>query len=91
MVRKIAQEAVSLGSDEYDRVEITGEIEKALLVAAEALDFERAALLRDRLLRQGLDRLEREKGRLEELSARIAERQADPYALADELARQLEE
>jgi LAO/AO transport system kinase len=49
------------------------------------------SLLRDRLLRQGLDRLEREKGRLEELSARIAERQADPYALADELARQLEE
>jgi LAO/AO transport system kinase len=49
------------------------------------------ALLRDRLLRQALDRLGREKGRLEEVSARIAERSADPYALADELARQLEE
>jgi LAO/AO transport system kinase len=49
------------------------------------------ALLRDRLLRQALDRLAREKGRLEEVSARIADRSADPYALADELARQLEE
>jgi excinuclease ABC subunit B len=47
--RKIAQEAVSLESDEYDRVEMTGEIEKEMLAAAEALDFERAALLRDRL------------------------------------------
>ena len=47
--RKIAQEAVSLESDEYDRVEMAGEIEKEMLAAAEALDFERAALLRDRL------------------------------------------
>jgi LAO/AO transport system kinase len=49
------------------------------------------ALLRERLLRQALERLGREKGRLEEVSARIAERRADPYALAEELARQLEE
>ena len=49
------------------------------------------ALLRERLLRQALERLSREKGRLEEVSTRIAERQADPYALADELARQMEE
>lgn len=45
-------------------------------------------LLRDRLLRAGLDRLERERGKLTDVAARIAERQADPYVLADELARQ---
>ena len=49
------------------------------------------ALLRDRLLRQALHRLAKEKGRLEELSVRIAEREADPYALADEVASQLED
>jgi LAO/AO transport system kinase len=49
------------------------------------------ALLRERLLRQALERLKREKGRLEEVASRIADRQADPYALADELASQLEE
>lgn len=49
------------------------------------------ALLRDRLLRNGLDRLQREKGRLEEVAGRIAERKADPYALAEELANQLKE
>jgi LAO/AO transport system kinase len=48
------------------------------------------ALLRERLLRQALERLERERGQLEEVSARIADRQADPYQLADELASQLQ-
>lgn len=45
------------------------------------------SLLRDRLLRAGLDRLERERGRLDDVARRIAEREADPYELADELAR----
>ncbi len=49
------------------------------------------ALLRDRLLRNALDRLAREKGHLAEVSERIARRKADPYALADELASQLQE
>lgn len=49
------------------------------------------SLLRERLLRNALGRLEREKGRLEEVAAKIAQRQADPYALAAELASQLEE
>jgi LAO/AO transport system kinase len=44
------------------------------------------ALLRDRLLRAGLERLEREKGKLDELARRIALREADPYQLADALA-----
>jgi LAO/AO transport system kinase len=49
------------------------------------------ALLRERLLRGALARLERERGRLDEVAGRIAERQADPYALAEELASQLAE
>jgi LAO/AO transport system kinase len=49
------------------------------------------ALLRERLLREALGRLERERGRLEEVAAAIVAHQADPYALAEELARQLAE
>jgi LAO/AO transport system kinase len=57
--------------------------------ARAAMQF--VALLRERLLRSALARLERERGRLEEVAGRIAERQADPYALAEELASQLAE
>lgn len=49
------------------------------------------ALLRERLLRGALARLEREKGRLDEVAGQIARKQADPYDLADALARQLAE
>jgi LAO/AO transport system kinase len=49
------------------------------------------ALLRDRLLRGALGTLERKKGRLSEVAAQIAERKADPYQLAEELARELTE
>lgn len=44
------------------------------------------ALLRERLLKAGLERLERERGNLSDVAKRIAHRDADPYALADELA-----
>ncbi len=47
------------------------------------------ALLRERLLREALGRLERERGRLEEVAAAIVAHQADPYELAEQLARQL--
>ncbi len=47
------------------------------------------ALLRERLVKSALGRLEREKGRLDEVALQIANRTADPYALADELASQL--
>jgi LAO/AO transport system kinase len=47
------------------------------------------AVLRQRLLAGALDRLEAETGRLDEVAARIAAREADPYALADELAARL--
>lgn len=46
------------------------------------------ALLRNLLLRSALDRLEAEKGRLDEVALAIARREADPYALAETLARQ---
>jgi LAO/AO transport system kinase len=49
------------------------------------------ALLRERLLREALGRLEREQGRLEEVAAAIVEHRADPYALAEQLAKQLGE
>jgi LAO/AO transport system kinase len=47
------------------------------------------ALLRERLLAGALARLEAELGELDEVAARIASRQADPYALADELVARL--
>lgn len=47
--RKIAQEAIQLGDSEYDKVEMAGQIEHEMFEAAEALDFERAAALRDQL------------------------------------------
>jgi LAO/AO transport system kinase len=47
------------------------------------------ALLRERLLAGALGRLEAELGRLDAVAARIADREADPYALASELAARL--
>ena len=47
--RRTARDAVRFSDREYERVELAGQIEKEMLEAAEALDFERAALLRDRL------------------------------------------
>jgi LAO/AO transport system kinase len=47
------------------------------------------ALLRERLLAGALERLAGEQGHLDEIARRIAARQADPYALADELAARL--
>jgi LAO/AO transport system kinase len=47
------------------------------------------ALLRERLLAGALNRLEAELGHLDSVAARIASREADPYALAAELAARL--
>jgi LAO/AO transport system kinase len=47
------------------------------------------AILRERLLAGALERLEAERGHLDAIAARIAAREADPYALADELAARL--
>lgn len=47
--RKRAQEAVHLSDNEYDRTELLAELEKEMLAAAEALEFEKAAKLRDQI------------------------------------------
>ena len=48
------------------------------------------SVLRERLLEEALDLIAAEQGHLDELAARIAAREADPYALADELAARLD-
>jgi excinuclease ABC subunit B len=47
--QRVAREAVRLGDSEYDKVEMASQIEREMFEAAEALDFERAAALRDQL------------------------------------------
>jgi excinuclease ABC subunit B len=47
--RHVAREALNVGESEYDKVELAGQIEREMYEAAEALDFERAAMLRDQL------------------------------------------
>ena len=47
--RKTAQQALSMDDREYDRVEMVAVIEQEMLRAAEELDFEKAARLRDKL------------------------------------------
>ncbi len=48
--RQTARQAVRFSEDEYDKVELAGQIEKEMLEAAQALDFEKAAALRDQLM-----------------------------------------
>jgi LAO/AO transport system kinase len=45
------------------------------------------AILRDRLLASALQRLERQRGKLDEIASRIARREADPWSLVAALAR----
>ncbi|OHB56021.1 MAG: excinuclease ABC subunit B [Planctomycetes bacterium GWF2_42_9] len=47
--RQVAREAINLSDSEYDTAQIAAQIEKEMLEAAEKLDFERAAYLRDQL------------------------------------------
>ncbi|MEN6384859.1 MAG: excinuclease ABC subunit UvrB [Phycisphaerales bacterium] len=47
--RQVAREAINLSDNEYDTAQIAAQIEKEMLEAAEKLDFERAAYLRDQL------------------------------------------
>jgi excinuclease ABC subunit B len=45
----IARAAIRLDETEYDKVEMAAQVEREMFEAAEALDFERAAALRDQL------------------------------------------
>ncbi len=47
--RRVAREAVRASETEFDRGEAVATLEKEMLEAAEKLDFERAAMLRDRI------------------------------------------
>jgi len=47
--RKTAREAIRLGPAEYDKIELASQIEQEMLDAAMALEFEKAAMLRDQL------------------------------------------
>jgi excinuclease ABC subunit B len=47
--RQTAREAVRFETDEFEKVELASQIEKEMLEAAQSLDFERAAFLRDQL------------------------------------------
>jgi excinuclease ABC subunit B len=47
--RQTAREAVRFGTGEYEKVELASQIEQEMLQAAQDLDFERAAILRDQL------------------------------------------
>lgn len=47
--RKTAQEALHFSQQQFDAVEMAAELEKQMFEAAEALDFEKAAKLRDQL------------------------------------------
>ncbi len=47
--RQTAREAIRSGADEYEKIELADQIEREMFEAAEELDFERAAFLRDQL------------------------------------------
>jgi excinuclease ABC subunit B len=47
--REIARQAIHASENEYDRVELITELEREMLQAAEDLEFERAAQLRDEI------------------------------------------
>ncbi|MHC4394673.1 MAG: excinuclease ABC subunit UvrB [Planctomycetota bacterium] len=47
--RQTARQAVRFSDSEYEKTELASQIEKEMLEAAEALDFEQAAFLRDQL------------------------------------------
>jgi excinuclease ABC subunit B len=47
--RQTARQAVSFTDSEYEKVELAAQIEEEMLEAAQMLDFERAAFLRDQL------------------------------------------
>jgi excinuclease ABC subunit B len=47
--REVAREALGATEEQYDRTELITELEQEMFAAAEALDFEKAARLRDRI------------------------------------------
>ncbi len=67
-------------------LEATGERRRREVARARAAFL---SLLRDRLMQGALARLAEEEGHIDDVAARIAARDADPYQLADEMAARL--
>ena len=55
--RRTARDAVKAGEEQFDAIELLAQLEKEMLGAAESLEFEKAAALRDqgKALRQAID------------------------------------
>jgi len=47
--RKVAREVIGAGHREFETAELVAQLEREMLAAAEALEFEKAAILRDRI------------------------------------------
>ena len=47
--RRIAREAIHASQNDFDRIELVNQLEQEMFEAAEALEFERAAALRDKI------------------------------------------
>jgi excinuclease ABC subunit B len=77
--RQTARQAIRFDDREYDKVELGNQIEREMLEAAQALDFERAAFLRDRL---------RELKELPELVLAESRRKKSSYLASKKLSRQ---
>ncbi len=77
--RETARQAIRFEDSEYDKVELGNQIEREMLEAAQALDFERAAFLRDRL---------RELKELPELVLAESRRKKSSYLASRKLSRQ---
>lgn len=80
------EELVKTFGEHFEWLNTTGERSTREMTRAR-MQF--VSILRERLLRSALMRLEAERGRLDEVASRIAKGEADPYALADELAGKL--
>jgi len=77
--RQTARQAIRFDERQYDKVELANQIEQEMLEAAQALDFERAAFLRDQL---------RELKELPELVLADSRRRKSSYLASKKLDRQ---
>jgi len=77
--RQTARQAIRFDERQYDKVELANQIEQEMLEAAQTLDFERAAFLRDQL---------RELRELPELVLADSRRRKSSYLASKKLGRQ---
>ena len=69
--RRVAQEALSFNEEEFDAAELIGMLEAEMLAAAEALEFEKASELRDKIAElQAAPRLRTDKKKVKHKKAK---------------------